>query len=353
MSWHHRPRHRPHGARIVVASFSVIAVLLVVLAGVGFLWGRAELAAPDADHSHTVTISVQQGESLDALVADLEANRLIKSETWFKLYARFKGLADSLHTGRYALDGGMGASAIVAKLEALPDIKTTRVVFAEGLTAQQMAQRVEAAGVGITAKQYMDEVTGGSFNQPFLGNRPAGASLEGFLFPDSYDIPDGMTAHQLVGLQLQTFATKAAPLLAAAHLQLTDYQTVTLASIVEREARFADDRPQVAGVIINRLNAGMRLQIDATVSYGVGRTSGEPTADELKRDTPYNTYLHPGLPPTPISNPGIEALTAAANPAKSSYLFYVSDGCGHNHYAISAAEHDANVQKYAGQPCGS
>ena len=353
MSWHHAPGTRRRGGRVVASVFGIIALGLIVIAGALFLWGRSELDARDPDHSHTVTLSVHSGESLDDLVHDLDSNHMIKSTTWFTWYARYKGLGDTLHTGRYTLDGGMAASAIVARLEQLPDVRATRVVLAEGLTAQQMAAKIEAAGTGITARQYMDEVAHGTFNQPFLSNRPGGASLEGFLFPDTYDIPDGMTAHQLVLLQLQTFATKAQPVLAAAHLQLTDYQVVTVASIVEREARFAADRPLVASVIMNRLNAGMKLQVDATVSYGAGRSSGEPTADELRQDTPYNTYIHVGLPPTPISNPGIEAITAAASPAQTSYLFYVSDGCGHNHYAITAAEHNANVQRYNGKPCGS
>src|SRR5579884_2466908 len=181
--------------------------------------------------------------------------------------------------------------------------------------------------------------------------RPAGASLEGFLFPDTYDVPQGTTAHQLVQMQLDDFAHRTAALLAAPPNGLSAYQLVVLASIVEREAQFDDDRPKVASAIFNRLSQGMALQSDATVEYGLGITGREPSADELHQDTPYNTYLHTGLTPTPISNPGLASLQAAAHPAATQFLFWVADGCGHNHYAVTAPQHDQQVSQYLNSPC--
>jgi UPF0755 protein len=232
-----------------------------------------------------------------------------------------------------------------------PDARTVRVVIPEGLIAAQIADRVQATGLGVSASAYLGEERTGQFAAGFIDGRPAGAPLEGLLFPDTYDVPVGASAHDVVAQQLEAFTAKALPMVGAPPQGLTPYQAVVLASIVEREARLPTDRPMVAGVLYNRLARGMDLQVDASVIYGVGVTDRAPTSDELKHDTPYNTYLHRGLPPTPISNPGLASLEAAAHPMPSSYLFYVSDGCGHNHYSSTLAGHNALVQQYLNSPC--
>jgi UPF0755 protein len=215
-----------------------------------------------------------------------------------------------------------------------------------------MAKRIAAAGVGITAAQYLAEVQTGSFNEPFLAGRPAGATLEGFLFPDTYDIPANATAHDVVQMQLADFATKAMPQFAGLSAQQL-YATLTVASITEREAQFEADRAPVAGVVDNRLAAGMRLQLDSTVIYGLGVSGGTLTAQQLATDTPFNTYIHAGLPPTPISNPGVSSITAAVHPTSSSYLFFLSDCSGHNHYSVTEQEHEQQIAQYLSKPCGT
>jgi UPF0755 protein len=245
----------------------------------------------------------------------------------------------------------MGASAVVARLEMPPDARTVRVVIPEGLIATQIAERVQATGLGVSAAAYLGEERTGQFTAGFIEGRPPGAPLEGMLFPDTYDVPVGASAHDVVAQQLEAFTAKALPMVGAPPQGLTPYQAVVLASIVEREARLPADRPMVAGVLYNRLVRGMDLQVDASVIYGVGVTDRAPTSDELKHDTPYNTYLHRGLPPTPISNPGLASLEAAAHPVPSNYLYYVSDGCGHNHYSSTLAAHNALVQQYLNSPC--
>lgn len=343
-------RGRGRSGRRLLLAFALIAAVIVVALGGAYVYARGQLDAPRGDHGSTVVITVTAGEPFDAIVDDLAAHSLIRSTSIFSLYARLKGLT-SVTPGRYRLDGGMAAGTIIRRLEEPPDVETRTVTLPEGLTAAQMARVVAASGVGISADQYLAEVLHGGFSEPFLQHRARGASLEGFLFPDTYTVPVGASAHDLVQMQLDAFASKAAPLLTQTTPTLNDYQVVVLASIVEREARFDADRGLVAGVIVNRLGAGMPLSVDATVSYGVGRTSGEPTKDELARDTPYNTYLHAGLPPTPIGNPGVASIRAAAMPTQSSYLFYVSDACGHNHYATTAAQHEQNITRYVGTPC--
>jgi UPF0755 protein len=344
------PARRGRRSRVLIA-LGIVLVVLVTGAGGTLLYARAQLEPPASGHSTAVTIDVAEGETLDGLVTDLQSHDLVRSPFWFRWYARLRGLGGELRAGRYRLDTGMGASALVARLEMPPDARTVKVVIPEGLTAAQIAQRVQSTGLGVTAGAYLGEERTGHFSDGFLAGRPAGAPLEGMLFPDTYEVPVGATAHAVVSQQLEAFMSKALPMLATPPKGFTAYQLVVVASIVEREARLPSDRPIVAGVLYNRLARGMKLQVDASVMYGIGQPGQNPTADDLKRDTPYNTYLHLGLPPTPISNPGLASLEAAAHPTASDYLFYVSDGCGHNHYSSTAAAHDALVQQYLNSPC--
>ena len=330
--------------------FSIIAAIVVLAAAAGgfLVYARTQLEPPSSTQGTPVAIQVEQGETLDTLTADLEAKQLIRSRFFFGWYARWKGLGGKLHAGRYMLDSGMSASYMVTKLEGPPDIQTHKLVITEGMTANQMADKVAGAGLGITREQYLAEVNSGAFTETFLSGRPAGASLEGFLFPDTYEVPDHASAHDVVQMQLDDFTAKALPLLPKDPAAL--YNDLVIASMVEREAQFPDDLPQVSSVIANRLAAQMPLQIDATVTYGLHET-GEPSAADLAVDTPYNTYLHTGLPPTPISNPGASTITAAVHPASTRFLYYVSDGCGHNHYSIDEATHEKQVAQYVGKPC--
>ncbi|HEY0411018.1 MAG TPA: endolytic transglycosylase MltG [Candidatus Dormibacteraeota bacterium] len=345
-----RRARRGRGPRILLA-LAVVVVVLLVGAGGTALYARSQLDAPASRHTTGVAIDVASGETLDGLVTELQSHDLVRDPFWFRWYARLRGLGSQLKAGRYHLDTGMGASAVVARLEMPPDARTVRVVIPEGLIAAQIAERVQATGLGVSAAAYLGEERTGQFTAGFIEGRPAGTPLEGMLFPDTYDVPVGASAHDVVAQQLEAFTAKALPMVGAAPQGLTPYQVVVLASIVEREARLPADRPMVAGVLYNRLARGMDLQVDASVIYGVGVTDRAPTSDELKHDTPYNTYLHRGLPPTPISNPGLASLEAAAHPMPSNYLFYVSDGCGHNHYSSTLAGHNALVQQYLNSPC--
>jgi UPF0755 protein len=334
--------------------FAVVAVVLVlaVASGGTLLYGRTQLDAPATSAGAPVTITVTDGESVDALIADLAYHGVIRSTFWFGWYARFQGLASKLVAGQFKLDNSMSASYIIQRLEGTPTVAVHTVLLTEGLTAAQMADRVAAAMPGITAAAYLQQVKTGTFTEPFLAGRPAGASLEGFLFPDTYTVPANASAHDVVELQLADFARKAEPLFGAMTPQQL-YSALTVASITEREAEFASDRPLVAAVIDNRLRIGMLLEVDSTVLYGLGLKSDVLTQAQLHQDTPFNTYVHTGLPPTPIANPGASSIRAAVTPASTNYLFFVSDGCGHNHYSVTVEQHNQQVAQYLGQPCAS
>lgn len=339
-----------HGRTGVVFAIIGVVVLLAVLAGGTLLYARAQLDPPASTASAPVTITVHSGEQLDPLVKDLADHGLIRSAFWFGWFAKLQGLGPRLVAGSFVLNDAMSASYIVQRLEGTPQPGTRHLLLAEGLTAGQMAAKIGAAGLGITADQYLAEVRSGTFSEPFLAGRPAGASLEGFLFPDTYDIPQNATAHDIVQMQLADFAKKAMPLLTGLSPQQL-YATLTVASLCESEAKFDADRPLVAGVIDNRLANGQLLQLDSTVTYGLGASGGSPTAKQLATDTPYNTYIHTGLPPTPISNPGVSNITAAVHPASTPYLFFISDCSGHNHYSVTLQEHERQINQYLGKPC--
>lgn len=344
-------RDRQRGRAGIV--FAILGAVIVVLIGGGggtILYARAQLGAPADTHGTPVVVDVASGEGVDAVATDLESRGLIRSAFWFTQYARLKDLAGNLHSGRFMVDGGMSAGTIISVLAGQPTGTRQKVALAEGLTAEQMGHAVGAANIGISQADYLQEVRRGTFTAPFLAGKPAGFSVEGYLFPDTYEVPDHATAHDLIQLQLDNFGRQ----FAAVGVQASGvYQTVILASILEREAKFDADRPLVASVIENRLAANMDLQVDATVLYGLHLIGRDGTAVDTTIDTPFNSYLHPGLPPAPISNPGKKALEAAAHPSQTNYVYYVSDGCGHNHYAVTDQEFLRIKSQYVGKPCDS
>ncbi len=329
---------------------SLALVVLIAGGAMTFVYGRSQLEPVSPSHGRVVSIQVVPGETAGQVTDNLAAKGVIRSRFWFGLYANARNLSAHLRPGMFQVDDGMGASAIISVLEGEPSVATIRIVLPEGLTAQQMAGVVGKSGLKIAAADYLDLATHPQgFTGALLADLPVGAPLEGFLFPATYDVPANATAKDVIQMQLDNFDAKARAALRSS--TLSPYQTLVLASIIEREARFDVDRPLVAGVITNRLADGMDLQVDASVLYGLGVTGRSPTGAELGEDTPYNTYLHAGLPPTPISNPGLSSIRAAAQPAQTADLFYVSDREGHNHYSVTAAEHTQQCVQFLGRSC--
>jgi UPF0755 protein len=209
--------------------------------------------------------------------------------------------------------------------------RTIKVTIPEGFAIAQTAALLHRRIPGFADRQYVALTQHYPDTVPVTGYR-SGETLQGLLFPATYEVLPSVTPRQFVGLQLAAFRANLAQvdLRRAAQANLTPYDVVTIASLIEREARAPGDRAKIAAVIWNRLRQGMRLQIDATVLYALGRHTDALTYHDLTVASPYNTYLHYGLPPTPIDNPGLATLSAAAAPAQVNYLYYVgrSDGSG-------------------------
>jgi cell division protein YceG involved in septum cleavage len=235
-----------------------------------------------------------------------------------------------------------------------PPPKVVKLVIPEGFTRAQIALRAHAAGV---TGDYLAASTRSPALNPRHYGAPAGTpNLEGFLFPATYEIYAGEPASRLVTRQMGAFEENfgIAQVRAAKALGITSYKLLTVASMVEREAQIPSDRAKIAAVIYNRLHAGMPLGIDATIYYAVEQQehiatyTGELTESQLHINSPYNTRLHTGLPPTPISNPGLASIEAAAHPAHVPYLYYVAgaDGCGEQVFSVSAAQFESDVAAY-------
>jgi UPF0755 protein len=240
-----------------------------------------------------------------------------------------------------------------------PPPRIARITIPEGETRAQIA--LLASAKGLTGSYLHAAARATTGNSPLLNPVRYGAPQgttdpEGFLFPATYDLYAGSPASELVAEQLQAFEERFGPAeVRAAHaLHVTPYQLLTVASMVEREAVVPGDRPKIAAVIYNRLRLGMPLGIDATIYYAVEQQlkiptyTGELTEAQLHIDSPYNTRTHTGLPPTPISNPGMASIEAAAHPAHISYLYYVAgaDGCGEQVFSNTAAAFEVNVAAY-------
>jgi len=326
-------------------ALAIVAAVVVVGAAAGLI-ARGDLEPVQATHRQQVVLHVRAREGLDQLVASLGRAGVLRSEFVFGWYARLRGLPGRLHPGRFVLDRGMGASELVAVLEGPSQAAPPTVTIPDGLSTRQVATRLNRLGAGF-ARAYVEQVAHGRFpGQSPLPGTPPSASWEGLCMGDTFQLPLGATAHQLVALQLQDFDRRLRSDLlgGAAAVHLTPYQALVLASIVGAEAPTPHDRRRIAGVFLNRLRLGMPLQSDVTVLYALaqqGLTPSQPLQTTI--DSPYNTYQHLGLPPGPIANPGVSAVAAVLHPIVSPDLYFVALPDGRVLYAVTAAEHQQQV----------
>ena len=359
---------------------TVLALLLGLLGGVLAGCSRADMLAsyleshrdelqrPASMDQRPVRFVVEPGTPARAIAQELQAKGLIRDATLFEAYVRVQGVANRLEAGTFVLSPSMSMVAIVEALQNAQAASIT-VTIPEGWRLEQTADFLSQAGV-LDGEEYrrraqLGDLTGLDVSgYGFLSARPAGASLEGYLFPDTYQLPaEGATALDLLRRQLDSFGAKVVPLdeqaVAEGATDLDLHAALTLASIVEREAVLPEERARIAGVYLNRLVAGMRLEADPTVQYAMGYQpeSGQwwktpvSLAEYSQVDSPYNTYLYPGLPPGPIASPGLESIRAVLYPEAHDFLYFVAtpDGDGAHVFARTFQEHQENVARYLGR----
>jgi peptidoglycan lytic transglycosylase G len=317
------------------------------------------LAPVDPQDTSRQVITVAQGATASDIGADLQQHGLIRSALAFRLAAEQAGVGASLSAGQYELSRSMSTNDIIQVL-ARGQVKRGLVAtIPEGWRSEQIADRLEATGFA-SRDEFMRAVTAPAAVPGFeLLGQPPPTRLEGYLFPETYEVAEKVSGSRAAELMLRMFSQRVeVALRARTDSQLTPHQVLTLASIVEREAKQPSERATIASVYLNRLADKLPLQADPTVQYAVATRDGpsalaynywknELSPADLEIDSPYNTYRVPGLPPGPICNPGEAAIKAVLQPAKTDYLYFVAttDGSGTHLFARTLDEHNQNVAR--------
>jgi len=312
-----------------------------------------DLVRPADPNGQTQSFTVTLGESIQSITNRLEEQRLIPNADAFRNFLAYSGLDVTLQAGDYQLNPAMTPLQIARTLQDPTPAEVDFSILA-GWRVEEIANALPTSGLEISPEAFLAAVSRPPEGYPFLQNLPSLASLEGYLFPGSYRLARKLSVDELVALLLANFEKNLDPALQSAfHSQgLTLHEAVILASMVEREAILADEMPVIASVFLNRLAAGMNLDSDPTVQYAIGHNANQGTwwtnplsLEDLQVNSPYNTYLFPGLPPGPIANPGMAALKAVANPADTPYFYFraACDGSGSHRFAQTYAEHVNNA----------
>lgn len=325
----------------------VLLGLTAVLVFGGAYWYANALGGDEG--GEPVTFVVEQGATARSIAEGLEERGIIRSAFAMRLHLRFSGLEGDLKPGVYELNAGLGVDAALDQLlEGVP-LETVRFTIPEGKTLGEIADIIDR-NTGVTRKEFLAEAKPGKHRPRIL---PKGVgSLEGVLFPDTYEVQADATASEIVQALVDRFDQVIAelPMERVRKLGVTKYEAVIIASLIEREARIQKDRPLISSVIYNRLAIPMRLQIDATVQYVLFQRDGEYAEivlfRDLEIDSPYNTYRIEGLPPTPIAVPGRAALEAALDPADTEFLYYVAcGGKGGHAFGRTGGDHQRNIER--------
>ena len=355
--------------RLLVAGLAVLAAgscaclaasLVPIATSSGGLVAVVELLdQPAALDPTPVLFTVQPGEDAGSVARRLQEAGLIRDERLFRSLASLTGLGAAIQAGEYELRRDLTSRAILEQL-ARGEVTLRQVTVPEGLQLGQVVETLAQQGVGSAAALWEALAQVGA--EPPAGSlaasRPAGQSLEGYLFPETYRFGRAATPVEVILAMVRQTDRQFGPELRAAVAAqgLTPHQALVLASIVEREAVKPEEQPLIAAVFLNRLRLGMPLQADPTVQYALaldparrardGYWKRELTVADLAIDSPYNTYRVVGLPPGPICNPGLGALTAVARPAATDYLYFVARPDGSHAFARTLAEHQANVARF-------
>lgn len=310
--------------------FSVIFVAVAL----AYFWWHTNLTAINPQDKTVHFFSVAPGSSLHQVSDNLQSQGYIKDSFIFLLYMKGAGLSSKIQKGVFAISPSMSTTQI-AKILTQKPIEVSLTII-PGMRADEVADLL---------KKMLPNYQEIWRSQLHLH--------EGYLFPDTYFLYPDATIDQIILTFTNNFDKKWQEAQAQQTNHLPQEQAVILASILQREAPSGEDMKKVASVLENRLSIGMALQVDASVQYALGyQASGQTwwkknlTTQDLKINSPYNTYTNPGLPPTPISNPDLEALEAVLNPASTNYFYYISDAKGIMHYATTLEQHNANIRKY-------
>ena len=298
--------------------------------------------------SADVTLKIKKGDNLRNIAIELEEKQVIDNKSIFILTGRFLGYQDEIIPGEYTFPDGMTNLEILKKITDPNSVRYFTVTIPEGLNIRQIGRLLQRQ-LGLDSAGFVEA----AYNDSLINELGVDAdNLEGYLFPDTYRIsfsPSGKTEDKIVEMMVSNFMKKISPELkeemADQDLDLKD--VVTMASIIEGETRYEPEKKTIAGVYYNRLRRHMKLEADPTVQYAIpDGPKRRLVYSDLKYPSPYNTYLHRGLPPGPINNPGLSSIIAAIEPEDNDYLYFVAKGDGSHRFAETYKEHKENIQLY-------
>ncbi len=308
----------------------ILSLMLGAMA-TGFAANEIYFLRPTKDAA-SVSFMVKEGERASAVIDELVKLHLISSPLLFKLYVRARHLEGSIQIGTFSVMRGTSMSRLLKILTHDGDNEIT-ITIPEGWTAEEIGTYLETQG--FSKKEVLS-------NTGLWGV----VSLEGFLFPDTYRVWAHGGTHEVIDKMTKRFLEQTNPYFEISKKYQVFYQKLIMASIVEREVAGTEDRKKVADIFWRRLAIGMPLQADSTVNYVTHKKTPSISSQDRATDSPYNTYRIKGLPPTPISNPGLDAIRAALEPTKNNYWYFLTDPKGNVHYAITLDEHNKNKARY-------
>lgn len=328
---------------------------IFIFAGIVLL--AAGLSPKEIGSSDTLFFRVEKGEGSRDIASNLEQQGVIRLGVFFHMYVFSTGVSGKLQAGEYELGPGMNIPRVAQKL-AKGDVVKEELTIIEGWDLRNIAQYLknkelfqakeflEIAGFPATDYRRASDLptpTDFAAEYEFLKEKPKYLGLEGYLFPDTYFVQRGVKVKDIIRLMLDNFEKKVAGI---PFQNRTIFDIVTMASLLEREVRTMEDKRIVAGILSKRLEHGIPLQVDATVTYAIGQNNGRVSLQDTKTDSLFNTYKYPGLPLGPISNPGFESIEAALSPQESSYLYYLSTPEGETIFSETLEGHNEAKAKY-------
>ena len=297
----------------------------------------------DSRNSTPINIQIPKGSSFVKITNILSEAGLIQHKLSFHFFARLKDAPRHIRSGEYELTSSMAPSVILDKL-IRGEIKGYRVPVPEGTSIQKIADDLAEQGL-VDGKKFVKLCSDKSFLYS-LGVQ--GRTAEGYLFPETYILTKSMDEKEIIALMVEQFRKRITPDMVrrAQELGFTLDQILTIASIIEKEAKLKDEKPLIAAVFYNRLKISMRLQSDPTAVYGLPAFDGNITREHIRKSTPYNTYQIDGLPPGPIANPGLDSIMAALYPAQVNYIYFVSRNDGSHQFSTTLSQHNAAVAHF-------
>lgn len=333
-------------SRAVKITISLV-VLTLILGGAFYLYNnftKGVYNPVDKNDNTSIEVSIPEGSSLGKVASILYDKGLIKNGTFFKSRVQKLGKDTEIKTGDFELSKSMSMDEIIEKITANQEVAQgafVKLVIPEGFERKLIAERIEEKGLGSKDDFMAATADKSAYEGEFqwLSKLDSGDTLEGYLFPATYDIPENETVEDITRRMLRAFQDRMGDYLERDDFNgLTFKQMITMASIVEREIKVDDERPLAASVFYNRINQGMRLQSCATVQFILGERKPNLSNEDISIDSPYNTYTNAGLPPSPIASPGMKSIDAVINPAKTDYLFFVLTGDDGSHTFTSTYE---------------